>query len=513
MSLEHATYVMAICVGSILVWKLLHSQWPGWKGLPLVLLVLQATNDLGIAPLVSDLSGVEYKAIKLMTRTHGPEVFSAAALISLSYLAIAAGLLSVRFLPGWYSRTDACAVSQRSSPYLTKRAWYASLLLFAFGAVLNLIIISVLLRERDVKAIIVERALFSDENLVGSRAYYILQILAQSMLIGALGTVLFSGGRRWRLRAGIVAVVLTICISTVYGGRQAVVTAMLCFLLVYRYGVGPIPFRRLACYLLVCGLALGVLVYTRFGHLFSHGLAEVGIFDLLRLSLVGYCRIDDAAWVLRVVPNNMDYTGALNAIGALGRFVPSLRIPGTDTLYGYVVQHFYGGVNPYGGATGANYATGAELYSWGGWLCVALFGYLIGLFFGAIFEWQRRSSSNPFLLLLVVVVSVKIFFLGVQARMPYTITRVGIYVIFVALLAALSIPSRRIVPFVLLLWWNVVPLLAWKVFDLDFLVVLIVGSVPLGYLFAVQSLRVAGAYFSIGEPMNQPPPGALVTQP
>jgi len=179
----------------------------------------------------------------------------------------------------------------------------------------------------------------------------------------------------------------------------------------------------------------------------------------------------------------------------MGRFFPSLRIPGTDTLYGHVVQHFYGGINPAGGIGGANYSTAAELYSWGGWLSVAIFGYFIGLFFGAIFEWQRRSANNPFVTFLVVLVAVRVFFFGVQARMPNIMNEVGVYVIVVGTMAVLTVPTRRVVPFILLLWWNFFPVLAYKLSDFDVFRGLVLSSMPLVYFGAVQSLRIAGTHF------------------
>ncbi|MBP7051044.1 MAG: oligosaccharide repeat unit polymerase [Phycisphaerae bacterium] len=507
MRFEHIVYAGVVAIGAAFAWGLLHSRWPGWKGCPLLLLVLQATNDLGIAPLVSDLSGVEYKAIKLITRTHGTEALRAAGLLSVSYFVIAAGLISIRFLSGRQADDDVVQIREEWSRHLAVRGWGASLLFFALGVAANLLILSILLRQRGIGLVVAERALYADEGFVESPVYYMLLMLGHSMLIGALGMILFSGRSLVRLRVGIAATFVTIGMTSLYGGRRGVVAAIVCFLLVYKYAVGRIRVRRLACFVLIFLLLFGALVYARFGHLLSRGLADVGIFSVLRLSLVGYCRVDDAAWILRTVPDKMPYTGVLNAAGVVGRFVPGMVIPGTDTLYGYVIQRFYGGENPYGGTIGANYAAGAELYSWGGWPSVLIFGYMIGLFFGMIFEWQRRCRRNPFLVLLTVLISVQVFFPGVQARMPYLMSRVGVYVIFVAALAVLAVPSRRAMPFLLLLGWSLVPVVIWKVFDLDFLRVFILCLSPLAYLLAVQSLRIVGTYFIRREhprPVSEP---------
>jgi len=513
MRTEHVAYVLVILSGCWLAWRLLRSSWPGWKGLPLLWLTCQATNDLGVAPLLSDLAHVEYGPTRLVTRSYGMEVLLAGVLICLCYSTIAAGMLSVRSLGIRNLQPNVTQLSESCSLRVARRAWCASLLFFVIGTAVNVVVLIVLLRGYNLMEVLSRRALYSDASLVDSPFYYLLQILSQSMLIGALGMVFFSRGRRHRLRAGIAASFLTIGITAIYGGRQGVVSAMVCFFLIYRYGVGRIPLRRMIGYTLVFMLTLCVLVLTRFGHLFSGGLAKIGVFGSLRLLVVGYSRLDDAAWILRTVPDVMPYTGILNAAGVVGRFVPGMVIPQTDTLYGYVVQHFYGGVNPYSGTVGSNYATGAELYSWGGWPSVIVFGYMIGLFFGIIFEWQRRCSRNPFLVLLAVLVSVQIFFPGVQARMPYLLSRVGMYVVFIAVLAVLSIPNRRVVPFVLLLWWNLVPLLVWKAIDFDYLRVVILATVPVGYLLAVQSLRIAGKYCSDNTLREQFPPSISVSQP
>jgi hypothetical protein len=70
----------------------------------------------------------------------------------------------------------------------------------------------------------------------------------------------------------------------------------------------------------------------------------------------------------------------------------------------------------------------------------------------------------------------------------------GVYVLVVAAMAALSVPSRRIMPFLLLLSWNLFPVMIWKLFDLDVLRVLVLATVPLLYFWGVQCLRIAGVY-------------------
>jgi hypothetical protein len=500
MRIDHVAYILVILLGGLVAWRLLHSSWPGWKAFPLTLLVLQMTNDLGVAPLVFDLSGYRYRAESPLTRTYGIEALCAGGLILLSYLMIMAGLISVRLLSGWSDKSDSLQVGERYCPHLAARAWHTSFLFFAIGTAVNVILIHLLLRGRSLIAITFEKALVTDEMLVESPLYYILRMLSHLMVIGALGMVFFSRGRRWKVRTGTLAVLLAIGIAALYGGRQGVITGMVSFLLLYHYGVRPVRLRYVVCGLVICLIVLGIVAHARgFGFMTADGLAGIDVFRLVRAAAVGYCRIDDTAWVLRTVPDVIPYTGALNAIGTVGRFVPSLRIPGTDTLYMHVVEHFYGGVNPAGGIGGANYSTAAELYAWGGWLSVVAFGYLIGLFFGLIFEWQRRDKDNPFLTFLVVLVSVRVFFFGVHARMPNIIHEVGVYLLAVAAIAVLAIPSRRVVPFVLLFAWNVIPMLIWKVFDLDGLRILVMGSVPLLYLWGVQSLRIAGTYFHPAE--------------
>jgi oligosaccharide repeat unit polymerase len=321
-----------------------------------------------------------------------------------------------------------------------------------------------------------------------------LRLLSVLMMVGALGMVLFSDRRPLRIRLGSAATFLALGVAALYGGRQGVITGMICFLLLYREGGGVIRTQRIVYYAFLGSIILGALVYARFNYLFTNGFSDLQPFRVLRVTSVGYCRIDDTAWVLQTIPDRIPYTGLLNALGSVFNFLPSARIPGTNTLYEHVVAHFYGGVNPAGGIGGANYSTAAELYAWGGWLSTIVFGYIIGLFFGILFEWQRRASSNPFLILLVVLISVRVFFFGVHARMPNIMYQAGVYVLVVAAMAALSVPSRRIMPFLLLLSWNLFPVMIWKLFDLDVLRVLVLATVPLLYFWGVQCLRIAGVY-------------------
>lgn len=498
MHIENVTHVFVILFGGLLVWMLLRSRVLGWKGYPLLLLVLQATVDLGIAPLLFDLSDYQYRSGKLYTRTHGWEALRAGGLIFLCYLMIAAGLLTVRLSGRRPAQERRAQIGEYCSLHVMRRAWYASLLLFAIGLAANMALIHMLTRSRSLAAIAYERAFFTDSSLVGSPLYHVLRLLAVLMMSGALGVVFFSGNRRRMLRIGTLAVFVSLGIGMLYGGRQSVFTGMICFLFLYKEVAGTIPVRRFASYAVLGAVVLGGLVYVRFDYLFSTDVSAVQLLRVLRTASVGYCRIDDTAWVLRTVPDVIPYTGIQNAFGSVARFVPSVSLPGVHTLYERVVEHLYAGVNPSGGIGGANYSTAAELYAWGGWLSVVVFGYFIGVCFGSIFEWQRRNSNNPFLTFLVVLVAVRVFFFGVQARMPNIIHEVGIHLLAVAVIAVLAVPSRRVVPFGLLILWSFIPALMWKVLDLDPLRVVVLGSVPLLYLWAVQSLRIAGTYFQKG---------------
>lgn len=503
MRAEHFLHMMVILIGAVSAWALLRSKWPGWTGFPLLLLVIQIVNDLGVAPLVFDLSGYSYRSESLYGRAYGPHALAAASLILVCYLMIASGLISIRLLSPRSIKSQPLRLRQPYSGSVMLRAWRVSVLFVITGLAANVFILCLLLRERSILAITYEKALMTDETLVESPAYSILLLIGQLLLIGALGMVFFCDKRRWRVHVGTLAFLLAVGVVALHGRRQGIITAIICFLLLHREAVGAIRLGRAAFYLLLSIFILGGVAHARGYNLMSaNDSRSIDIFRFLRATAVGYCRIDDTAWVMKTVPHTIPYTGALNAVGTVGRFVPSLQIPRTNTLYSHVVQHFYGGVNPASGIGGANYSTAAELYAWGGWLSVVLFGYLIGLFFGSLFEWQRRNCNNPFLTFLAMLVSVQVFFFGVQARMPNIMHHVGVYVLAVAVMAALSIPSRRFAPFLLLFWWNLFPIFFWKLFDLDPLRILVLGSVPLLYFWAVQSLRITGAYFTRGTSFN-----------
>jgi len=197
MRIDHVVYMLVIVVGTALAWNVLRSRWPGWKALPLLLIVIQVTNDLGVTPLLFDLSGYEYRAVKPYTRTYGWEAFYAGGLILLCYVMIGAGLVSVRLLPNRAVKSGPCDINEVFSPHLAKRAWLVSLFLFALGSVANVVILKLLLDTQDILMIAFERALYTDANLVESGAYHMLRQLASMMLIGALGMVFFSAGRPW----------------------------------------------------------------------------------------------------------------------------------------------------------------------------------------------------------------------------------------------------------------------------------------------------------------------------
>ncbi len=490
MDFEQVVYFAVAVLGGGLVWMLFRSRWPGWLGFPLALLTIQATRDLGVAPLTFSLLNYQYSNDLLFTRVHGEEALQAAGLILLCYASIALGLIAVRatsrHIRPSITRVD---MLQNYPPQIVERGWRVSIIFFVVGVVANLVTLAYLLPERTLSDLALERAVFSDEAALTDPLYGYMRLLAPLMQYGALGMVLFSFGRHPRFQIGVGANLAYIVLETLYGGRARVVIGLACLLLAYHYGIRPVRWRDLWRYLVIALIALATLSLLRFR---PDSFSEIPLIVLRSALASDFSRIDETAWILRVFPAVVPYTGWLNAVGAIARFIPRLQVPNTNTLYGYVVQYFYGGINPMSGVGGANYATAAELYSWGGYGAVVVFGFFAGLLFGGLFEWQRRSPANIFLKLLTIVVLMWSFFLGLQARLPVSAGSAGFYLVPIALMAALTVRGRRNALLILLLYFDLTAFVAWRflgsLYDVSLLRLIILASVPLVYLLGVRAL-------------------------
>jgi hypothetical protein len=170
--------------------------------------------------------------------------------------------------------------------------------------------------------------------------------------------------------------------------------------------------------------------------------------------------------ILRLVPEHIPYAGLGPTLAGFSHAIPGIPVSGATNVWNILVDYLYGGKNPMAGIGGSNLATAAEFYLSFGLSGVVVMGFIAGVVFGALFEWQRRQRQNPFLLLLTALV-IGNFYGGITSRMPDAIA--GIVVseyLPIVLLAALSLRHKRAGHEILLLAYGVVAsYLTFRLFD------------------------------------------------
>ncbi len=490
---EHLVYVCFTLAGILFGVLLLRTRFPGWLGYPLVLLIFQAVRDLGTGPIILEMNRVTYDSALFYVLPEGQEAFRGASVLFLHYISVALGLLMIWWLGKviypFRPRTD---VLRDLELGMLKRGWYVGMVFFFLGVCANLISLTFVLRSFSLLELARFRAVFTDEAALSNPIYGYARLLTSFTLTGALAMFIFSNRNKGRVFLATLAIVIFVGFETLYGGRGRVLTGLVCFWLAYTSVGYRISLRMIILMGAIGSGALIALNSLRFGiGDFSSGFTSA-LFDLMGAD---YGRLGQTIWIMRIFPDVINYTGWQNLVGAIAAVIPRLEIPGTGSMWEYVVEYFYGGVSPYRGIGGVNYASAAETYSWGGVPTVVFFGILAGAFYGLIFEWQRRSPWNKFLQVYVIQVVGWYFFVGLQARMPDFLGRAMLQIVPIAVMAALTVHRKDNMPFLTLLWFDFVAILAWYEFrdllDLSWLRIGVLATVPLVYVFSFRVLSRA----------------------
>lgn len=497
MTTEAWIYAVTTVIGAWVTWRLMRSRWPGWVGMPLFILAALATRDLGVSPMVLRVIASRFDLARIFGQFSSQEALAAYRLMLLCYLSIAAGLVLARVVGGRMGEIRSAPPEGRS-PRESDRAWRVSFGVMAIGLAAHLAVIAFLVPSVGLLGIAAHRAVYTAVGVLENPLFGYSRLLSTLMEFGALGMVLFAGRNRTRLRLGIAADVLFMAIEALYGGRGRVILSMAALLLVIHHGVRRLRLRdvvRVSVYA-VAGLAFITVVRMR-----AATAGEIFQNLLISVSSSGYSQINNTAFVMRTYPGIAPFTGAWNAVGSVARFLPGLSVPGTDTLWGHLIDVYYGGQNPIRGIGGVNFSTAAEFYSWGGLGHVVLFGILGGLGYGAFFEWQRHEPANRFLMLLSILIVAESFFGGVQSRMPDSFGSIGFILVPVGLMAALTRLRQFHRSFLLFMYFELTVFVAWFFLRWPLLRLAIILSVSVVYLFVLVTLRRADP-----PPERQPPP-------
>ncbi|MEW6671031.1 MAG: O-antigen polymerase [Thermodesulfobacteriota bacterium] len=492
--MEYIFYINS-AIGILLCLKLSKTKWPNWLGSPLLLLGLLVTHDLGVGPLANIWFDIPFSSF-IYTKATFSERIPAIFLIFLTYFTIVSGMIFSKM--AWPNKSvfyEEKGNSQIYTQFQISNGWTVSVLFFWIGFIANILVIAYLLPGRSLLGIMSERAVYSDLEVLSATEFHYFRLLSVLMQIGALSMMYFSNGKSWRLKIAITGMVLFIFFQAIYGGRARVIFSVIMMVMAYHYGFKSIKFSQLIKFILLGVSFLLFISFVRFGV----GSVSEGLYSLLARILMSH-RLDQTALVYYYFPNFVPYTGAINILGSIIRFLPAISIPGTSNMWMAIVNTFYYGNNPFGGIGGENYATAAELYSWNGYWVVILFSFTIGVLFGIVFEWQRRNRNNWFVKLLTIYVWITLF--STESRLADSFGSIIYIFVPIALMASFVNKSKYSKLLQFWLYFEMVAILSYYsfrdtgmtflVFNFGMLKYAIIGSLPIIYFLSLSVLINSG---------------------
>jgi hypothetical protein len=453
MSVEAWLYIgLSIC-GIILAYLSYNAKKLSWFRFLFFIICLQATRDLGISPLYAELM-VENYASEIFERVHGIEAYNALALIGLCYASLAFGIwlvyhfIGARLVKGM-KQNKALSPSYYYNDSGCRRCYSFAAVVAVMGLWANVMVILFLMSDFNILDIALARATYSSELNLTDFRYAYLRMLSDLLLIGSFAMVYFSKGRGTRYKVAIFFALLQILFEVLYGGRARMLLSLILFALV-NHLVHPIRLKRVLLYAL-CAFILVVVIGNL--RLDFTGIDNLIHYSFKSFAMQDYARVDDTAYILNLFPETIPYTGWLNFLGSAVRLIPTVYVPGTNSLYGYMVEELYGGINSQAGIGGMNYSTAAELYSWGGFTSVIVFGIVYGSLYAYLLAWAMRNRFSPVVVLFALIVFVKSFLLGVSSRLPDTLG--GVFTVFISLAiiaSAISLKRDRLYLYIILMF-------------------------------------------------------------
>jgi hypothetical protein len=281
--------------------------------------------------------------------------------------------------------------------------------MFLFGTLCNALVLRFLLGEKSLGQLAFERALLTAEDVVWNPFYNYARLLSGTMSIGAWGMLLFSGKDQIRKQVAIAANFLVVLFPVIFGGRMSLIRDVLALAVLYHYGVRRIRLRHIAIVATVLIVGLSAIQFLRYR---VAGLSEALVANLADVFVTG--GINEAAFALRMFPEQIPFLGLGGLIGPLSHLFPTLgdHLPGARSIWMFLVDYLFGGRNPARGIGGEHYAPAAEHYMLFGFSGVVLLGLAYGLLYGHLFVWQKRQPENLFILMLVTY-AWKAFFVSV----------------------------------------------------------------------------------------------------
>jgi oligosaccharide repeat unit polymerase len=467
------------------------ARWLGWIGIPMVLLFIRYTVDSGLAPLITKEMGIRYLTgdASVIFPATPSDVPLAITTLTLGYGSILFGMLVVRFF-GSFNRVKAAAIplTEEQQHNLDMHYFKGSMLLFFIGCFINGIIIVYAGMGISFSEIASTRALFTNESAYGSVIFNYARLFRTSMLFGALGMLIFSYRLNRNKMFSILAVLSYIAIQPIFGGRTVLIVSVLYAIFIFHYAIRKVRIRDAIIWLVILYIGLLYIASLRHGHVGGGAAAQT----LLQF-LVNRC-VDEVAFAINNFPAKADFLGGSTIVAGLTHLIPGLKYDAVGLwrtlqdlfLPSYIIKHQQGG---------QTLSTTAESFINFGYTGVIWLGILYGVFFGGIYEWQRKNPGNPFIILIVAGVTLTVFFIGIYKKMPTRISDFPMTILLpVAAIVVLSFSIKRNPMFIFLILITVILLVGYKAFGLLVFKYLMFASIIALYILCFKLINNAFKY-------------------
>lgn len=447
-----------------------------WIGFPLAVIALRMLIQGGIAPMITDPTQ-QIKESYYVMPVKPQDLPGVIGVVVLSYLLVGAGML----LGGGLKRTPVPRTPPTFSARTLNNARVVSWFVFGIGLVCQLIALRILLQSYSIGALASERALFTDPAALRNPVYGNAVTLSSWMQWGALGIMLFNGGRRANVLAGIGGVALGVLLFSLHGSRASTILLLVSMVVVYHFGVRRISLKKLAVLAVVGVMVLGALTVHRRGY----SSMSDGVQDFF-YSVFSDTTVAEVGSVFYLFPDRIDFFHGKSFLVGIGAAFPGVEVDAVNPFH-HVAGVLHGASYVRGGG-GETFPMVAEAYMNYGYPGVVAVPLLVGLLFGFLFRRCQGYRENPFVLLFAIAVWLK-FIPAIDAKTAIVLggSLLGT-VLPIAIIATFCDTRGRYTLFKTILWSSAVVFAVWRVSGNAHLKLVLVSAMFFVHALALRAL-------------------------
>lgn len=471
---------------------LLFLRWPGWVGLPLSILLLRYGVDAGLSPLLRYEYGwgkLQMTDVTIIGPVMAEDIPRAIGVLTLGYGSVLIGMVLVRLFGASKGLNNVPSIGSTRDYYYYRKAFQGSYLLFGFGIFLYAVALLFAGKGLSLSEIASTRAVFTNREAYGNVLFNYAWLLKDTAQVGAIGMLLFAYRLRKHIRLAWLANFIYLGIQPLFGGRTAIVVGGLVIGMAYHYGIKKLKPLSMALVMIPVMIGLVYVATVRHGH--------TSIPDAIKASLTQMAStraLEEVAFSLENFPKRVEFYNGSTLIGGIAHAVPGLKLKSAKNLWLSLEERFVNRRTAQG-IGGQTMSTTSENYMNFGMPGVILIGCLLGLFFGTVFEWQRRRPNDP-IALLIASLMISVFIIAIYKKMALRISDIPIQILLpTAFITAWAAGRVFVVKMGMIFAFVIVGLAAFKLSGVAYLKYISFVAMILLYMYAIQLVTRKKAFF------------------